>query len=160
MKKLLSIILGIALICGCSVSRHSTSQKFSSLDKYQYFIVMETSQLTSSSGAVFGTNGVVYCGSSTKSVNPSDIISGYLMKRGMVRLPAIDDNKADKTLIIAYGESGRHAEFMGHSVEITLQLLDGVTKDVVATSTAAGIGETQADDIRKAINRALKNIFE
>ena len=163
MKRLFSI-LAVSLVFimtqGCSVSRHSTYQKMSSLDKYQYFFIPLSGTVTGGSGTVIGINGGVYGSSSKSSVNPSDIISGYLMKRGMVRLPEMKDSLADKTLIINYGESGRHSEFMGFSTEITLQFLDGLTNEIVATSTAAGMGSAVTDDIRKAVLLALDNVFK
>ncbi|MBE6245049.1 MAG: hypothetical protein E7108_05990 [Bacteroidales bacterium] len=160
MRKLITLLLCCSiLLCGCSVARHSNTIKNASLDKYKYFYVMGTTPISSSSGAVYGSNGVVFGSSKNKSVNPEDVISGYLMKLGMVRLPSVQDNLAGKTLLVAYGESGRHSEFLGHSLEITLQFLDGASNEVVATSTAAGMGETETDDIRKALLRALNNVF-
>ena len=115
--------------------------------------------MSSSSGAVYGSNGVVIGSSKNNTVNPADVISGYLMKQGMVRLPSVQEKLSDKTLVVAYGESGRHSEFLGYSLEVTLQFLDGVTNEIVASSTAAGKGHTESDDIRKAILSALDNVF-
>ena len=47
----------------------------------------------------------------------------------------------------------------GYTIEITLQFLSAQSHEVVCTSTAEGMGETEADDIRIAINRALDELF-
>lgn len=161
MKKIISLLfISSLLLYGCSVARHSNATKNASLDKYKYFSVIGTMPVNSSTGIIYGSNGYVYGSSSSRSTNPADIISGYLMKMGLVRLQSVSDNTADKTLIVSYGENGKHAEWIGTSKEITLQFLDGATNEIVATSTAAGMGYTESDDVRKAVLRALKNVFE
>ena len=82
------------------------------------------------------------------------------MKLGLIRLQSVSEKIADKTLVISYGENGKHAEWIGTSKEITLQFLDGATNEIIATSTAAGMGYTESDDVRKAVLRALKNVCE
>lgn len=114
---------------------------------------------TSSTGGVYGSDGYVYGSSTTKSVNPTDIISGFLMKRGYRQLNGLVDDKLDKTIIIYYGESGRHPQFLGYSTEVTIQVADAKTNELVATSTASGMGSTEADDIKKAVFKALDYIF-
>ena len=48
---------------------------------------------------------------------------------------------------------------LGYTIEITLQFLSADTHEVVCTSTAEGMGETEADDIRIAIQKALTEVF-
>ena len=102
---------------------------------------------------------MVFGGSSSKSVNPTDIINGYMMKKGFRRLMDMEQSIPPKTIIISYGESGRHSMGLGYAIEVTIQLIDATTNEIILTSTAAGIGETEADDIRKATLNCLKNIF-
>ena len=159
MKKLLFFILSFA-ICGCSVSQYASVNKVKPLDNYKYFYVYGTTEITSSSGYVSGGQSLVLGASSSTSVNPTDVISGYLMKKGFVRVPEVNSENADRTLVVSYGESGRHPMFLGYATEVTLQFLDASNNEIVATSTAAGIGETEADDIRKALLNGLDNLFK
>ena len=163
MKKIVSRIICIILVfasSGCGVSQYASIQRKTSLDGYKYFYTIHTSQLSSGSGFVSGGQYGAFGGSSSKSVNPSDVISGYMMKQGFIRLEALDEQMLNETLIIAYGESGRHFLGLGYAIEVTLQFLDASSNTIVLTSTAAGMGETEADDIRKATLNCLDNIFK
>ncbi len=80
MKKIIALLfISSILLCGCSVARHSNTTKNASLDKYKYFYVMGTTPVNSSTGVVYGSNGYVYGGSSSRTTNPADVISGYLI---------------------------------------------------------------------------------
>lgn len=131
-----------------------------SLDNYTYFYITPTETKTGSTGGVYGNGYGVYGSSRSKSTNPADIISGYLIKRGMVRLPEVKSDLADKTMIINYGETGRRGTGLGgYTIEITLQILSAKTSEVICVVTGEGQGETEADDIRIAINRCLEEIY-
>lgn len=165
MKKIVFRIICIVLVfasSGCGVSQYASIQRKTSLDGYKYFYTIHTSQLSSGSGFVSGGQYGAFGGSSSKSVNPSDVISGYMMKQGFIRLEALDEQMLNEALIIAYGESGRHKRVLGlgYAIEVTLQFLDASSNTIVLTSTAAGMGETEADDIRKATLNCLDNIFK
>lgn len=160
-KKIVIVLTSLVFISCSSVSLLPVNViKNSSLEKYTYFYITPTETKTSS-GGVYGNNGHVY-GSSTKSTNPSDIISGYLIKRGMVRLPEIKNEIADKTIIINYGETGRRniSIWGAYTIEVTLQVLSAKTNEVVCIVTGEGQGETEADDIRIAITRCLEEMYK
>ena len=127
------------------------------IDSYKYVYITPTSELISSSG-VYGNKYGVY-GGSTKSVNPGDLISGILIKNGYIRLPELNPQLADGTLIVNYGESGRRNVNLGYAIEVTIQFISAKTNMPVCVCTAEGQGSTEADDIRKAINRALSSLF-
>ena len=133
----------------------------SSLENYKYVYITPTAGLTSGSGAYSGGYGPYggYGFMQSKSVNPSDIIAGVMIKNGFTRLSEIDPELVDKTLIVNYGESGRRNVFLGYAIEVTLQFLSAETHEVLCTCTAEGMGETEVDDIRIAVNKALKEIF-
>lgn len=131
----------------------------SALDNYTYFYITPTETKTGSSGGMYGNGYGVYGSSVSKSTNPADIISGYLIKRGMVRLPEIKNDLADKTIIINYGETGRRDAGLGYTIEVTLQILSAKTSEVICVVTGEGMGDTEADDIRIAINRCLEEIY-
>lgn len=163
MKNLLalsSFILCAFLIMGCGTLKSPIIQQNEPVSSYRYFYITPTTELTSSSGGVYGGQYGVYGRSTTKTLNPSDIISGTLLKQGMVRLPELDQNLLDQTLIVNYGESGRRSLNFGYSIEVTIQFLQARTHSVVCICTAEGQGSTEADDIRIAINRALTPLFK
>ena len=156
--KLLAIVCSIILMCGCA-SLHPVSVNYHSpIDTYRYVYITPTSSLSSGTGSVY--NG--YGSSTTKSVNPGDIISGYLIKKGYIIVPHIQPEYASQTLIINYGQTGRRdilGGLLGYTIEITLQFLSAQTHEIVCISTAEGQGSTEADDIRIAITRALDEVF-
>lgn len=136
-------IVSIFTISGCGLSKYSSIQRYSSLDKYRFFYAIPTSQLASGYGFVLGGQSGTIGSSSSKSVNPADIINGYMMKRGFVRITELDENKLYETLIIAYGESGRHKRGLSsYAIEVTLQFIDASSNKVILTSTGAGMGRT------------------
>ena len=157
---LTTIIVTAILLVGCSTLKAPIIQQNEPVSSYIYFYVTPTSELTSSSGGVYGSQYGTYGSTTTKSLNPSDVISGVLLKQGMIRLPALDPELLDKTLVVNYGESGRRNLNLGYSLEVTIQFLQARTHSVVCICTAEGQGSTEADDIRIAINRALEPLFK
>lgn len=131
-----------------------------SMVDYKYVYILDTKELTSSSGGVYGGHySSVYGATTTKSVNPSDIISGYLLKQGYIRVPELNPTIANETMIVSYGESGRRVAGLGYAIEVTIQFTTATTHTLIASTTAEGQGETEADDIRIAIYRALDALF-
>lgn len=130
------------------------------LDSFAYFYITPTETKTGSSGGVYGNGNGVYGSSRSKSTNPADIITGHLIKRGLVRLPEIRSDLEDKTMIINYGETGRRSTGLGYTIEITMQILSAKTSEVICVVTGEGQGETEADDIRIAINRCLEELYK
>ena len=121
---------------------------------YQYVYIQPTTELTSGASNLY-TGAMM-----TKSVNPSDVIAGELIKNGFVILPELKPELIDRTLIVNYGESDRHNRGLGYTIEVTIQFISAKSHEVVCTCTAEGQGETEADDIRQAIRRALSSLFE
>lgn len=159
-SKILLLIISTFILNGCASMRAPIIQKIESMDSYKYIYITPTTELTSSSSGVWGNKYGVYGSGSTKSLNPSDIISGIFLKQGYIRLPELNPQLLDETLIVNYGESGRRNVNLGYSIEVTIQFLSAKTKKPICICTAEGQGSTEADDIRIAINRALKPLFE
>lgn len=123
-----------------------------SIHNYKYIFIAPTNSLISGSGF---TSGQQYY-STTKTVNPSDVINGILSKEGFIRLPELKPEFNDQTLIINYGESGRRPIGMGgYTIEVTIQFISAKSQALICSCTAEGLGETEADDIRLAITRCL-----
>lgn len=157
-KIVLLFSIVILLFVGCETQQY-TAIKNTSLDKYHYVYIIPTGSKTGSNG-VHGNQYGVY-GGEVKSTNPQDIIAGYLMRKGFSILPSIDPELKSNTLIVSYGETGKHAVFiLGYSISVVLQFRDASTHEIVCQSEAEGMGETEADDIYIAIIKALDAIFQ
>jgi hypothetical protein len=157
--KLLSVICCILFFSSCASLQPAIVTQHAPLSGYRYVYITPTMGVTSGTGSVYGGNYGVYGSSVSKSINPSDVIAGYMIRHGFVQVPEIKPELASQTLIINYGETGRRSVLWGYTIEITLQFLSAQSHEVVCTSTAEGMGETEADDIRIAINRALDELF-
>ena len=147
------------MVSSCASLKPVTYNGNTSLIGYKYAYITPTSGLSSSSGGVYGNAYGVYGSTISKSINPADVISGILIKNGFTLIPELDDDLKDRTIIINYGETGRRNVFWGYTIEITLQILSADTLEVLCTTTAEGMGSTEADDIRIAITRAMEAIF-
>ena len=154
--KLLAFYYVIVLLTSCASMKAPVINKITSLDDYKYFYITPTQELSSGFGATI--SGQYY--STTKTINPADVISGILIKQGYIKLLEIDKNKLKETFVINYGESGRRNVNLGYSIEITMQFISALDQSLICTATAEGQGETEADDIRIAINRALEALFK
>jgi len=144
-------------ISSCTSLRPATSIKNGGIDSYTYIFISPTNSLTSSSGATIV--GQYY--SSSKTVNPSDVITGILSKKGFIRLPELKPELAEQTLIVNYGESGtRNTGLGGYTIEVTIQFISAKSSSLIFSCTAEGQGETEADDIRQAITRCLDELMK
>ena len=99
--------------CG-TLRKYPVVVKNSSISDYKYVYITPTKELSSStSGAYMGQNGVMYGSTESKSVNPSDVIAGALIKKGFIIIPELSPELQNKTLIANYGESGRRKKGIG-----------------------------------------------
>ena len=143
--------------CGVMLNAPVASVK-SNLYKYNYVYVVPTSGVTSSSGVYGGQYGVH--GGQTKTVNPSEAISGYLMKIGYTPVPSVTEELANKTLIVSYGYTGRRTlSAFAYASCIIIQMRDAKTHELVASCEAEGCGSDETEDILQAIYSGLNAIF-
>lgn len=152
------IIISSILINGCAILKPPSIVKNESIENYKYIYITSTNTLTSSSGATYG--GQYY--SSSNSVNPSDVITGILAKEGFIRLPELQPELTDQTLIVNYGESGKRfiaGGLGGYTIEVTIQFISAKSHTLICSCTAEGQGSTEADDIRNAITRCLSGLL-
>lgn len=159
MKKLLLLAIVPLLLTGCgAMLKVPTADIKGNVYKYNYVYVIPTSGVTSSPG-VYGNQYGVY-GGSTKTVNPSEVISGYLMKKGYTTLPNVDPNLADNTMIVSYGYTGRRQlSLFSYASCVMIQFRDAKTHELVATCEGEGCGEDETADILQAIYSALGVVF-
>ena len=120
------------------------------ISHYRYFYVIPTSDYISSSGV----------DGETKSINPSNIISGILIKNGYIQVNEVNPKNSGETMVINFGESGRREINLGYSIEVIIQFISASTQHLICSCTAEGQGETEADDVRIAIQRALEPLFK
>jgi hypothetical protein len=154
--KFLTIFIISISLNSCVSLKPVTSIKNGTIENYKYIYISPTTSLTSSSGATIG--GQYY--SSSKSVNPSDVITGILSKEGFIRLPEFKSELMDETLVVNYGESGRRNTGLGgYTIEEIIQLISAKSSSLICSCTAEGQGETEADDIRQAITRCLSSLL-
>ena len=158
-KKVLFVVCSILMLGSCAPLRLPVIVKNAPIETYKYAYISPTKELTSSSGGTYGGQYGIYGSSTTKSVNPSDVIAGVLIKEGFIILPELKSELSNETLIVNYGESGRRNRGFGYTIEVTIQFISAETKQMICSCTAEGQGETEADDIRQAIRRALEGLF-
>ena len=82
--KFIPLLISLFLLSSCASLRPATYTGNTSLVGYKYAYITPTSTTVS------------------KSINPSDVISGILMKNGYILLPEIEDNIRDRTVIVNY----------------------------------------------------------
>ena len=119
------IFILCTLLLGCFSLKPATSIKNSNIESYKYIYLPPTSSLSSSTGTT--VSGQYY--SSSKSVNPGDVVTGILTKAGLIKLPEIKPELAAETLIVNYGESGKRKTGLGgYTIEVTIQFIYLVNK--------------------------------
>ena len=110
----------IILLCSCTTLKPVTSIKNDTIQKYKYFYISPTNSLTSNSGATIGSQFY----SSSKSINPSDLITGILSKKRFIKLPELKSELSEETVVVNYGESGRRKTGLGgYTIEVTIQII-------------------------------------
>ena len=164
MKKILFFIIALAATA-CSALKPTTCSVQPNFYKYRYVYIMPTGSVTgstkvhtvnSSDNRTYVTGGV------TKTTNPTDMMSGYLMQKGFAILPQLDQSKLAETLVLSYGETGHRSVgflWLSDATSIIIQFRDAQTNDLIASAEAEDYGSTEADNIRYAISKALDAIF-
>lgn len=164
--KYLSIFLRLALICiiscvmiSCVTLKAPKVTRYSPLDVYDYVYIPATGTHEGATASYVLGILIPYA----NSVTPRDVIAGMLSKSGYIIIPTLEEENKERTLIVTYGQSERRdiaGGLFGYTMEVTLQFVSAKTNKLVAFTTAEGMGETEADGIRNAIQRAITNIFE
>lgn len=146
---------------GCAILKAPQINNAGDLSQYRFMILPKTNNLSSSSGSVYGSQYGIYGSSASKEVNPSQIIEGILLKRGIVSAESVKPETEERTILVKYGESGKRdiaGGLGGYTLEVTIALISAKTNEVVYSCTAEGQGSTEVDDIREAIHRCLSGL--
>ena len=160
LKLLGFIIFCVSTFCSCGSLKEPIIVKHTSLDGYKYAYISTTKEITSKVSIASANQYGAYGEAIEKTIIPSDVISGILIKKGFIILPELNPELADQTVVVNYGESGRRGLNLGYTIEVTIQFVSYKTNELICTCTAEGQGSTEADDIRIAIERALESLFK
>ncbi len=157
---LCGFVFCVFIMLGCSL-KPIEAKKYQDYSHYKYAYINPTQIVES------GIVGDVYTNMGytpiQKSMNPSDIIAGILMKKGFYIVNDVASNPS-QTFIVSYGQGGKRKiahGFGGYTLEVSIQILDAQTKEPIFTCTAEGQEtsvieiKTPLDYIRVAINRCL-----
>ena len=99
-RKWLLVICTILLVNGCAPLRTPVITRNAPIEMYKYVYISPTKELTSSTGGTYGGQYGIYGSSTTKSVNPSDVIAGILIKEGYVILPKLKSELSNESSIM------------------------------------------------------------
>lgn len=92
-KNWLLVFCTILLANGCAPLRTPVIVRNAPIEMYKYAYISPTKELTSSTGGTYGGQYGIYGSSTTKSVNPSDVIAGILIKQGyIINIESIGDH--------------------------------------------------------------------
>jgi len=159
--KICTLFLFLNLASGCAVLKVPEIAKRGEINQYSFVVLPSAANLSSSSGGVYGNEYGVYGSSSSKEINPSNIIEGILLKKGLISTDTVTPENKDRTLIVKYGESGRRdvaGGLGGYTLEVTIVFVAANTSEIIYSCVAEGQGETEVDDIREAIHRCLSGV--
>ena len=161
MKKIVLFLAAIVLTA-CGALKPTTCSVQPTFYKYSYVYIMPTGSVTGSTGVYTSYVDNRVHGGVTRTTNPSDMMSGYLMQKGLTILPQLDEAKKAETLVLSYGETDhRDVGFLwlSTSTGIIIQFRDAQTNDLIASAEAEDYGSTEADNVRYALRKALDAIF-
>ena len=82
----IGILILSFLLLRCAPLLPATTIKNSPIETFKYIYISPTKILTSTTGGVYGGAYGVFGSTQSKSVNPTDVISGILTKKGFIRL--------------------------------------------------------------------------
>ncbi|WP_260604742.1 hypothetical protein [Campylobacter sp. MIT 99-7217] len=94
-------------IFGCAILKETKTKRYQNMDNYKYAFITQTQNVTAGAGSGYvgyGTGGG-FSSSVSKSVNPSDVIAGILMKKGYIILDNME--KKDGLFIVRYGQGDK-----------------------------------------------------
>lgn len=161
MKKIVLFFIALAATA-CGALKPTTCSVQPTFYQYRYVYIMPTGSVTGSTGVYTSIDRDYVSGGVTRTTNPADMMSGYLMQKGFTVLPQLDQNKLAETLVLSYGETGHRSVgflWLFDATSIIIQFRDAQTNDLVATAESEDYGSTEADNIRYAIRNALDAIF-
>ncbi len=144
------IALIAASLGGCA-TLPPTSAQSADIARYRFIVIEATPTISS----ISGSGGKL----STHEINPSNLIEGLLLKKGLVRVASVAPSTQAQTLLLRWGISGRrNLPLGGYTQEVTIVLLDAQSQQSAYRCTAEGLGSTEADDIREAITSCLSGL--
>ncbi len=132
-SKLCFSMIFIFGVTGCAILKETEMKRFQNMDSYKYAFIVQTQNMISGAGSGYvgyGTGGG-FSSSASKSVNPSDVIAGILMKKGYIVLDNAD--KKVELFIVKYGQGDKRnvlGGIGGYTLGVTIQMIDAKTQDL------------------------------
>jgi len=151
MKKLLPILLTIALFSSCASKTYirPVTNVSDQLSEYAFCYIIPTGAVVGNTGVLGNANGVY--GGATRTINPADILAGYLMKEGYAMVPDINLIQDGKVLVVSYGAVGNSY--------VIVQLRDSKSQTLIASSEVGDYHTNNADAVQVALTKALDGIY-
>lgn len=81
------------------------------------------------------------------------------MNRGYVRVPELKEQTAKRTMIISYGDGNSREKLDEFAIEVTIQIIDAETNELICMCRADAKADTEAKAIRYATEKCLNEIF-
>ncbi|KWW29075.1 MAG: hypothetical protein AUK63_1631 [bacterium P3] len=159
MKKALLLSIAAFLFSNCISLAPTSISRNGSLEGFRYFYVTPTAERNSVSGGTYGNQNGVYGSTSSNSVSPSELIAGYMMNKGYVRVPEVKAENAKQTMIINYGDGNSREGMDEFAIEVTIQILGAEKNDLICICRADAKANTEAKAIRRATEKCLNEIF-
>ena len=156
-----ALLFCVLSMTSCYTLQIPTTSNTGQLQNYPYAYIIPTSSTVSVSSGVYGTQYGVFGGGSSTTTNPTEVIAGYLMKKGVIILPEPTPKLQSNILIVTYGYLGkRQLSLFAQSNIVLIQFRDAKTQQLVASCEAEGCGDNEAQGILQAITRALDTLFD
>lgn len=167
MKKILSLLLLASVLVACSTTYQLMKTKVQihpDFEQYKYVYIIPTAPIVYGETKGHISNGEGSVSGSTNSLTVSDVILGKMMNRGYVILPELQDEFLSKTLVISCGNTGmRELDYGVYATEMTIQLRDAKTSELIASSKAEAEVDTKPNapviGTSTALNKALNALF-
>jgi hypothetical protein len=164
MRIVIKIIALIIVFQSCKIFKPTllppTVKINTSISNYKYAIIPNFSDKNSNTSLVYSGSNISNT-ILTQSINPRDIISGFLLKKGFIILPELKDDLLEKTVIVNYGESGKRMTGLGgYTLEATITFVSAKSFNIISSCSAEGQGSSESDDLRIAITRCLNSLFQ
>ena len=140
----------------------------SSIAKYSYAHILPTNTITTGNMKVstshfptsIGWMNHVEGNGLTESVSPSDVIAGFLMRKGYAIVSKLDSAHTKKTLEISYGDCGCKHMHSSYYKTVIIQFRDSHTNELIASIESEAMGKSEASATENAIETALKILFK
>lgn len=119
-----------------STNKDASVVKAQSMEKYNYVVI-----------------------ASQDTADSKELIAEQFSNHGYTVLNEVNKDNASQTLIVNYSDKEQNSNLFEYSTQVTINCISADNNRLVCKSTAEGMGETRADDIRIAVTKAVNGIL-